>query len=242
MIEWVDPVILGLGLVVAVGAFVQSSIGFGIAVVSAPFVVVLRPDLMPTSMLVCAFVLPVLQLASGPREILWRPLGWAVGARLAVTPLGVWLVASTSTDAIALAVGILILVTVIASVVAVDIRLTRGSGWGPARSAGSPEPPLPSAGPSSRSSCGTSRPTGSGPPLPSSSSLDRRWRSAASPRPGPRRGTSSSRGRRGFPSSSRGHLVAGPVRRRLPATAVRRGVLVFCVVASVGVIGRTLLL
>lgn len=130
MIEWVDPVILGLGLVVAVGAFVQSSIGFGIAVVSAPFVVVLRPDLMPTSMLVCAFVLPVLQLASGPREILWRPLGWAVGARLAVTPLGVWLVASTSTDAIALAVGILILVTVIASVVAVDIRLTRGSDGG----------------------------------------------------------------------------------------------------------------
>ena len=79
MIEWIDPVLLALGLVVAVGAFVQSSIGFGIAVVSAPFVVVLRPELMPTSMLVCAFVLPVLQLATGPREISWRPLGWAAG-------------------------------------------------------------------------------------------------------------------------------------------------------------------
>ena len=42
--EWFEPTLLILGLAVGAGAFVQSSIGFGTAVVAAPFVVVLRPD------------------------------------------------------------------------------------------------------------------------------------------------------------------------------------------------------
>ena len=43
---------VALGLAVALGAFVQGSIGFGIAVVSAPFIVVWAPELMPVAMLV----------------------------------------------------------------------------------------------------------------------------------------------------------------------------------------------
>ena len=38
-----------------------------------------------------------------------------------------------------------------------------------------------------------------------------------------------------------GHLLAGPVRSRLPARVLRRWVLAFCVVASIGVIARALL-
>ena len=38
-----------------------------------------------------------------------------------------------------------------------------------------------------------------------------------------------------------GHLLAGPVRRRIRPEAVRRGVLVFCVIASIGVISRALI-
>ena len=38
-----------------------------------------------------------------------------------------------------------------------------------------------------------------------------------------------------------GHLLAGPVRRRIRPESVRRGVLVFCVIASIGVIARALL-
>lgn len=241
MNEWVDPVLLGLGLVVAVGAFVQSSIGFGIAVVSAPFVVVLRPDLMPTSMLVCAFVLPILQLASGPREILWRPLGWAVGARLVATPLGVWLVASTSTDAIALAVGILILVTVIASVVAVDIRLTRGSSMGAgaisgvsgtAASIGGPffalvlrhEPPDRLRATLAVFFIAGSTMAIGGLALAGAATWDQVLAGVV-----------------WTPFVLLGHVVAGPVRQRLPAAAVRKGVLIFCVVASVSVIARTLI-
>ena len=58
--------LLLLGLVVLVGSLVQSSIGFGIAVVAAPFVVLVAPELMPTALLVLGFTLPLTQLVAGP--------------------------------------------------------------------------------------------------------------------------------------------------------------------------------
>ncbi|WP_068264950.1 sulfite exporter TauE/SafE family protein [Janibacter limosus] len=241
MIDWIDPVLLGLGLVVAVGAFVQSSIGFGIAVVSAPFVVVLRPDLMPTSMLVCAFILPIVQVASGPREISWRPLGWAVGARLVATPLGVWLVASTSADAIALAVGILILVTVIASVVAVDIRLTRGSAMGAGAISGVSGTAASIGGPFFALVLRHEPPDRLRATLAVFFIAGAMMAIAGLALAGAATWEQIRAGLMWTPYVVIGHLVAGPVRRRLPAVAVRRGVLVFCAVASVSVIARTLI-
>lgn len=241
MTGWLDPTILALGLAVLCGSFVQSTIGFGVAVVSAPFVVVLRPELMPVALLVCTFVLPVVQLASGPRDIAWRPLGWAVAARVVATPLGVLVVASTSPDAIALAVGVLILVTVLASVVAIEIRLTRGSAMaagaisgvsGTAASIGGPflalvlrhEPPD-----RLRSTLAVFFIAGSVMGVGGLALAGQvTWEQLRT-------------GLLWIPFVVTGHLLAGPLRRRMPARAVRRGVLTFCVVASVSVIARALL-
>ena len=55
--------VLLLGSAVLVGAVVQGSVGFGIVVVAAPFVIWVAPELMPGSMLVCGFVMPLLLLA-----------------------------------------------------------------------------------------------------------------------------------------------------------------------------------
>jgi uncharacterized membrane protein YfcA len=121
--DWLAVLLLGLALFA--GAFVQSSIGFGMAVVAAPFVVLTAPELMPGSLLVTSFALPVVQLSHGVRDIAWRPLGWALGARLLLTPLGVLLVATLSVRAISVVVGVLILVTVAASVSRLDVRATR---------------------------------------------------------------------------------------------------------------------
>lgn len=119
---WV--LVLGLGLAVLAGGFVQSSIGFGLAVVAAPFVVLVAPELMPAALLVPAMTLPVLQLTHGDRDIAWRPLGWAVGARTLFVPVGVAVVAWFSPRAIAALVGVLILVTVALSVRTIDLRPT----------------------------------------------------------------------------------------------------------------------
>ena len=106
------------------GGVVQSTIGFGLAVVAAPVVVLLAPDLMPAALLLPALTLPLLQLSRGPRDIAWRPLGWALGARTLFTPVGVAVVAWFSPRAIAALVGVLILVTVALSVRAIDLRAT----------------------------------------------------------------------------------------------------------------------
>jgi uncharacterized protein len=121
-VSWL--LVAGLGLAVLSGAVVQSTVGFGMAVVAAPMVVLLAPDLMPAALLLPALTLPVLQLSRGERDIAWRPLGWALGARTLFTPAGVAVVAWFSPRAIAALVGVLILVTVALSVRAIDLRAT----------------------------------------------------------------------------------------------------------------------
>lgn len=121
--------VLALGVPLAAGAFVQASIGFGMAVVAAPFIVVFAPDLMPGALLVTSFSLPVGQLAHGPRDIGWRPLGWALAGRLLLTPVGVAVVALFSPRAIAATVGVLVLLTVAASLKTVDLRPTAGAAF-----------------------------------------------------------------------------------------------------------------
>lgn len=120
--DW--PVVLGLGAALVAGAFVQSSIGFGLAVVASPFVIVLAPDLMPGALLVASFSLPVVQLLLAPLDIAWRQLGWALLARLALTPLGVLAVAYLDVRALSVAVAVLILVTVATSLTTIEIRMT----------------------------------------------------------------------------------------------------------------------
>ena len=120
--DW--PLVLGLGLAVLTGGVVQSMVGFGMAVVAAPFVVLLAPDLMPVALLVPALALPLLQLAHAERDVAWRPLGWAVGARTLATPVGVAVVALVSPRAIAALVGVLILLTVALSVRTLQLRPT----------------------------------------------------------------------------------------------------------------------
>lgn len=49
--------VLALGLAVLAGSVVQSSVGFGLAVVAAPFVIVLAPDLMPGALILAVVAL-----------------------------------------------------------------------------------------------------------------------------------------------------------------------------------------
>lgn len=116
--------VLALGLAVALGAAVQSAVGFGLAVVAAPFVVLVEPALMPASLLVCGFFLPLWELIRHERDIDWRLLGSAFAARLLLTPVGAALVVLAGTREIALLVGIMVLLVVAVSLTPVSIRAT----------------------------------------------------------------------------------------------------------------------
>jgi uncharacterized membrane protein YfcA len=107
-----------LGTAVLVGALVQGSVGFGVVVVAAPVVVWVAPELMPGSMLVCGFALPLMHLVTSWREVQPAHASLALAGRLALTPLGVWVVAVSSARLIALLVGVLVVVVALVSAAA----------------------------------------------------------------------------------------------------------------------------
>lgn len=134
MIDW--PLVLGLGATLCAGAFVQSSIGFGMSIVAAPFVVVFAPELMPGALLVTSFSLPIVQLTHAPVDIAWRSLSWALLGRLLLTPVGVAVVALLSVRAISVVVAVLILLTVATSLTTIRIRNTPVNAGGAGALAG----------------------------------------------------------------------------------------------------------
>ncbi len=120
-----DPtlgLVLLLGTAVLVGAVVQSSVGFGIVVVAAPFVIWLAPELMPGTMLICGFVMPLLHLVRRWRAVHLGHFSAALAGRLALTPVGVWVVAVASERLIAFLVGVLVLVVAVASAYAPEFE------------------------------------------------------------------------------------------------------------------------
>jgi uncharacterized membrane protein YfcA len=107
-----------LGAAVLVGALIQGSVGFGVVVVAAPVVVWVAPELMPGSMLICGFALPLMHLVTSWREVELSYAAASLAGRLALTPLGVWVVAVSSPRLISLLVGILVLVVALVSAAA----------------------------------------------------------------------------------------------------------------------------
>lgn len=101
-----------VGLASIIGSIVQSSVGLGLGLVTAPIVTLLFPSLMPGSLLVVAAVLPLFTLVREVGHVDKAGLGWAFGGRLAGTPLGVWVVASVPSRVLGMAVGGMVLAAV----------------------------------------------------------------------------------------------------------------------------------
>ena len=237
-----DHGVLALGLVLFLGAFIQSTIGFGINVVSAPVVFLLRPDLVPGALVLVGFVLPIVQLARRtPPDVAWRPLSWTLLARLLTTPLGVWLVVTLDQRWVATILGVTILLTVLVSLRSVQIRPTFGNALvsgvlsgisGVTAAVGGPftallfqhEPP-----PRLRDTLAVSFIVGSA------------MSAAGLALAGQLRGEDLVAVGTWLPFIAVGYLASAPARRRLDAAALRPLVLAFCAVAAVVVIVRAFL-
>ena len=236
--EWTPVLLLGLALLA--GAFVQSSIGFGMAVVAAPFIIVVAPELMPGALLVTSFSLPVVQLAHGPRDIAWRPLGWALAARLLVTPLGVAAVALLSVRAISVVIGLLILLTVAASVSTLEVRPTPVTSAVAGAVAGFSGTAASIGGPFFALVLQHERPTRVRATLSAFFLAGAAMAVTGLAVAGEFTVTQLLVGALWAPFIGIGYALAAPARARLDRDRLRQAVLVFCVVASVSVIVRAL--
>lgn len=104
-------VVLIAGIAVLVGAVIQGATGFGVGLVAAPVVTLLDPSLMPGSLLVAGFLLPLMALATEHRHVEPR-VGWIFLGRFAGTVPGVLIVVVLSAEQLGIAIGLMILVAV----------------------------------------------------------------------------------------------------------------------------------
>ncbi|MDO5712634.1 MAG: sulfite exporter TauE/SafE family protein, partial [Micrococcales bacterium] len=229
---------LFLGFAVALGAFVQSSIGFGVSVVAAPFVIVFAPELMPGAMLLSAFSLPVVQLSVGPRDVVWRPLIWALAGRVLLTPVGVWLVAVLSPQAIGAFAGVLILIVVALSLTPVRVGLSTRNAVVAGAISGVSGTAASIGGPFLALTLQHERPTLVRATLAAFFVTGSMISVAALALAGEITRAQLMAGLIWLPFIGLGFMLAAPARRHLQGPLLRRLVLAFCAVAAVGVILR----
>lgn len=82
------------GIVLAFGALVQGTVGFGIAIVGVPVAALIQPELVPGALILVAPVHTVLSLIRERKHVDWRGVGWATIGRLPGTVVGVLIVDS----------------------------------------------------------------------------------------------------------------------------------------------------
>lgn len=237
--EW--GVVLPLGLALFAGAFVQSSVGFGMALVAAPFVVVFAPDLMPGALLVTSFSLPVVQLVHAPTDIAWRPLGIALAGRALLTPVGVAVVALMSVQAISVLVGVLVLLSVAASVWAIELRASDRNAAVAGALAGVSGTAASIGGPFLALVLQHERPTRLRATLAAFFLAGTALAVVGLVVAGQFTGEQLRAGVSWVPFIALGYAAAGPLRERLDRGRLRLAVLWFCTVAGASVIARTLI-
>ncbi len=116
--------VLLIGLIVTIGAFIQSTVGLGLGLFGAPLIALVEPRLVPTMLLLLAIVVSSGVLAVEWRHINWRVIAWALPARIPGTFLGVWLATGFSSRALGIAVGVMVLVAVWLSFHTVEVTQT----------------------------------------------------------------------------------------------------------------------
>jgi len=111
-------------LIVAVGACIQGSIGFGWAMLAAPFIVLIEPDFVPAPMILSGILLVVLMTYRerehiDKREVKWMALGCIPGIAGASAILSV-----ISTSGFAITFAVLVLLAVLLSAIGLSVILS----------------------------------------------------------------------------------------------------------------------
>lgn len=109
-------VLLLLGAAVLVGSLVQSSAGMGLGLLVTPLLALVAPDLVPGTILLLSWVLPLLILRREWRAVDRRTLGWTLLGRVPGSVAGAAVVVLAGAEGIAVAVAVAVLVSVALSV------------------------------------------------------------------------------------------------------------------------------
>lgn len=111
-------------IVIFIGTVVQASIGFGLAIVAAPFLFALSPDYVPGPVTVVALLLSVMMTLKYRKSISIRGLGAAIIGRVPGSIAGGLLLLWADAKTLSLWIGLSVLLAVAVSLTRLRIRPT----------------------------------------------------------------------------------------------------------------------
>lgn len=98
--------------IIATGAAIQGSVGFGLGVFGAPILALIDPRLVPGPLLLDALLLTVLVAVREWKHVRLADLGWSVPGRLLGTGLAVWILTAIPAEWFQVAMGAFMLLAV----------------------------------------------------------------------------------------------------------------------------------
>lgn len=99
-------------LALLVGCIVQTAVGFGLALVSAPVIVMIKPEWVPYVLSMTALILSVKNAFNQRADIQWRVLMPAIFTRVPGTMVGTWILLSINLMWLQLMVAITVLLAI----------------------------------------------------------------------------------------------------------------------------------
>lgn len=118
------------GAVLAAGSLLQGSIGFGVALVAAPFLALIDPFLVPGPLLVGCLFLTALMSYRERASVDLRGLGWALAGRVGGTIAAAGAVAIMPRELASIVFGALVLLGVVVSAAGVTLAVNATSMLG----------------------------------------------------------------------------------------------------------------
>ena len=109
--------------VVAVGAVLQGTVGFGVGTLAAPFLLLIDPQLVPGPLLFTAGILITLLTRREWRNIRFGDLAWSVPGRIAGTAAAVAFLGVIPEERLAMWIGVMVLAAVAISWIGPAIEL-----------------------------------------------------------------------------------------------------------------------
>ena len=123
-------------VVIAAGAAVQGSVGFGMGVVGAPILILLEPRLVPGPILLDALLLTLLVTVREWKHVRIADLGWSVPGRLLGTGIAVWILKVVPAGRLQFTMGVFMLLAVAMTMVGPRVRVGRRTLFGAGTLAG----------------------------------------------------------------------------------------------------------
>jgi uncharacterized protein len=117
-------------VVVALGAAVQGSVGFGANLVAVPVVAVIEPEALPATLTLLIVPLAAAMVRRERHGVDWHAVGWLMAGRVPGTVIGSLVVAWVAGETLSVLAGAGVLVAVAMSLLTTTIPVTRRTMFG----------------------------------------------------------------------------------------------------------------